>query len=156
MGVWGIEDCTTKFLWGPDPWTPRDWRLWCWAWSCRFGSSAVSSIISWLTCSDIGFPWKLSHRTLQLLQLKQRPTWNIFKTDSEPAVLEAKTKSLTLYGQCVAFSALTLLVGVRKGIRPAKNWVTRCVGIVICLEQGANDMHMVQLIPLPPHCFLLH
>ena len=27
--------------------------------------------------------------------------------------------------------------------------------MVICLERGANDLHMVQLMPLPPHhlCF---
>jgi len=23
--------------------------------------------------------------------------------------------------------------------------------MVVCLEQGANDLHMVQLMPLPPH-----
>ena len=23
--------------------------------------------------------------------------------------------------------------------------------MVICLEQGTNDLHMVQLMPLPPH-----
>jgi len=28
--------------------------------------------------------------------------------------------------------------------------------VVIYLEQGANDLHMVQLMPLPPHHFLLH
>jgi len=27
--------------------------------------------------------------------------------------------------------------------------------MVICLEQGADDLHMVQLMPLPPHHFLL-
>jgi len=27
--------------------------------------------------------------------------------------------------------------------------------MVICLECGANDLHMVQLMPLPPHHFLL-
>ena len=47
----------------------------------------------------------------------------------------------------VAFSALTLLVGGRKGIRPVKNRMVG-VGMVICLERGA-DLHMVQLIPLP-------
>jgi len=26
----------------------------------------------------------------------------------------------------------------------------------ICLEQGASDLHMVQLMPLPPHRLLLH
>jgi len=27
--------------------------------------------------------------------------------------------------------------------------------MAICLKQGANDLHMVQLMPLPPHHFLL-
>ena len=46
-----------------------------------------------------------------------------------------------------AFSALTLLVGGRKGIRRVKTeWWD--VGVVICLERSA-DLHMAQLIPLP-------
>jgi len=28
--------------------------------------------------------------------------------------------------------------------------------MVICLEQGANDLHMAQLMPLPPHHLLLY
>jgi len=28
--------------------------------------------------------------------------------------------------------------------------------VVICLERGANDLHIVQLMPLPPHHLLLH
>jgi len=28
--------------------------------------------------------------------------------------------------------------------------------VVICLEQGANDLRMVQLMPLPPYRLLLH
>ena len=27
--------------------------------------------------------------------------------------------------------------------------------MVVCLERGANDLHMVQLMPLPPHLLLL-
>jgi len=27
--------------------------------------------------------------------------------------------------------------------------------MVICLEQGANNLHMVQLMPVPPHHLLL-
>jgi len=27
--------------------------------------------------------------------------------------------------------------------------------MVICLERGASDLHMVQLMPLPPHRLLL-
>jgi len=46
-----------------------------------------------------------------------------------------------------AFSALTLLVGRQEG-HPAckKQWWG--VGVVICLERGA-DLHMAQLMPLP-------
>jgi len=45
-------------------------------------------------------------------------------------------------------------LGGRKGIRPVKTerWST---GMVICLEPGANDLHMVQLMSLPPHHLLL-
>ena len=28
--------------------------------------------------------------------------------------------------------------------------------MVICLEQGADDLQVVQLMPLPPHHLLLH
>jgi len=28
--------------------------------------------------------------------------------------------------------------------------------VVMCLERGANDLYMIQLMPLPPHGFLLH
>jgi len=28
--------------------------------------------------------------------------------------------------------------------------------MVICLQQGSNDLRMIQLMPLPPHHLLLH
>jgi len=28
--------------------------------------------------------------------------------------------------------------------------------MVICLQRGANDLHMVQLMPLPPRHLLFH
>jgi len=42
-----------------------------------------------------------------------------------------------------------------KGIQSVETewWVT---GVVICLERSANDLQMVQLMPLSPHHFLLH
>ena len=49
---------------------------------------------------------------------------------------------------CVAFSALTLLVGRQEG-HPVCKKNERCsAGVVICLERDA-DLHMVQLMPLP-------
>jgi len=56
--------------------------------------------------------------------------------------------------QMNAFSALTLLIGCQEGHLACKNWVVRywCC----CLsEWGANDLHMVQLMPLPPQRLLL-
>jgi len=41
-------------------------------------------------------------------------------------------------------------LGVRKSMQPVKT-VWWGAGVFICLEQGANDLHMVQLMPLPPH-----
>jgi len=40
-------------------------------------------------------------------------------------------------------------LGGRKRIQPVKTewWGA---GVVICLERGANDLHMIQLMPLPP------
>ena len=49
----------------------------------------------------------------------------------------------------LAFSALTLCwLGGRNGIRPVKILERWGVGVVMCLEQGA-DLHTVQLMPLP-------
>ena len=46
-------------------------------------------------------------------------------------------------------------LGVSKSTRPVETewWGD---GVVICLEWGATDLHMVQLMPLPPHHLLLH
>jgi len=46
-------------------------------------------------------------------------------------------------------------LGVRKSIQPVKTvwWGT---GMVICLEQGSNDLRMIQLMPLQRHHLLFH
>jgi len=38
----------------------------------------------------------------------------------------------------------------RKSIWPVKKLQWGGAGVVICLKRGANDLHMVQLLPLPP------
>jgi len=56
-----------------------------------------------------------------------------------------------------AFSALTLLVGVRKSIRRVKNWVMRCWhGCLSGVRCNWYHMHIVQLMLLPPRHLLLH
>jgi len=46
------------------------------------------------------------------------------------------------------FSALTLLVG-HPQYHPACKKLSDEVGVVICLEQGEDCLHIVQLMPLP-------
>ena len=47
-----------------------------------------------------------------------------------------------------AFSALTLLVGRQEGHPACKKTEWWCVGVVVCLERGA-DLHTAQRMPLP-------
>ena len=55
-------------------------------------------------------------------------------------------KQLAVVG--VAFSALTLLVGQQEGQAACKKTECWGVGMVICLQQGA-DLHTAQTMPLP-------
>jgi len=50
-------------------------------------------------------------------------------------------------------SLSSIFTARRKSIRPVKIELEWGAGVVICLKQGANDLHMVQLMTLP---HLLH
>ena len=75
-------------------------------------------------------------------------------------ILTVSSRSESAFNFTVPLSVILPLVlwccwlGDGKGIRPVKNWV-RIAGVVVCLKWGANDLHMVQLMPKPPHhlCF---
>ena len=56
---------------------------------------------------------------------------------------------------CISFSALILLVGCQEGHPACKKLEWWGTGMVICLERDANDLHIVLLMPLPPHHLLL-
>ena len=60
------------------------------------------------------------------------------------------TRGSTVTTNCLytAFSALTLLVGRQEGHPACKKTEWWGVGVVICLERGA-DLHMAQLMSLP-------
>jgi len=47
-------------------------------------------------------------------------------------------------------------LGIRKSIRPVNIEPRGVTGMVICLQRGVNNLHMVQLMPVPPHHLLLH
>jgi len=46
--------------------------------------------------------------------------------------------------------ALTLLFGHQEEHHACKKFEWYGAGVVICLERGADDLHMVQLMSLPP------
>jgi len=59
-----------------------------------------------------------------------------------------------LFPRWIAFSALTLLVGLQEGHPACKKLEWWGAGVVIRLELVA-DLHVAQLIPLPLTCLLL-
>jgi len=65
-------------------------------------------------------------------------------------ICRSYSQSFSFWGNCLqCFELPSVLwhcwLGVRESIRPVKiEW------------WGANDLHMVQLMSLPPHCLLLH
>jgi len=58
----------------------------------------------------------------------------------------------------VAFSALTLLVGHQEEHLAFKKLSNEVLAYlcVWTLERGADDLHMIQLMPLTPHHVMLH
>ena len=79
------------------------------------------------------------------------PSWHLAAPSNKiTAELEGKIKTKIENWGAMFYSALTLLVQ-RQEEHPA--WRTQWwyAGMVIGLERGANDLHMVQLIPLSPH-----
>ena len=66
----------------------------------------------------------------------------------QPSSLYETALIAKLIHYCVAFSALTLLVGRQEGHPACKKTEWWGAGVVVCLQQGA-DLHMAQLMPLP-------
>jgi len=59
--------------------------------------------------------------------------------------------STSLEADVIASSSLTRLVGHREEHRACKKSIDGVLaGMVVCLEPGANDLHMVQLMLLAP------
>jgi len=62
---------------------------------------------------------------------------------------------LLIIKQNFACSALSPLVGHQEEHLACKNFPWWSAGMVICLKRGTNELHMVQLMSLPPHHHLL-
>jgi len=94
--------------------------------------------IMWFTCNCISKPHPIQGSTQVCLQM---PSWLV-----QPFCT----------AHHVAFSALTLLVGLLENHLASKKIEWWGAGVVICLERSANDLHMVQLMPLSSiiSCFI--
>ena len=125
---------------------------------CRRGDVATVTADSWHSSTDV-----LDQRcpsddmpATAIAYRQQRPHLLFCASMSVP-VLSRSQRTYTYYPFCHLFSVNVTSqssvlwhcwLGVRKSIRPVniKWWG---VDVVICLEQGADCLHMVQLMPLP-------
>jgi len=55
---------------------------------------------------------------------------------------------------CIAIHDLILFVGLQEE-HPACQKKLSDACVLVCLEQGANDLHMVQLMPMPLHTYFI-
>ena len=112
------------------------WRVW----SCMGVSARVSFWwFHWRLwfCCDYWFHLPISITDIGYYWSVQR----------QPTVTQ---KYIDLQFVNIAFNALTLLVGHQEEHLACKKIKWWGVGVVICLERGADCLHMVQLMPLHP------
>jgi len=133
-------------------WVVRLARCWEWSTAARRASTVFLTTSCSASCrqsstssSRYSTSWRCSTRGSPSLSLSQWPSTSV----SCWVLLTA----LSLY-MCHS-QLIHCWLGGRRSIWPVKNewWGA---GVVICLERDANDLHIVQLMPLPPHLLLLH
>ena len=80
--------------------------------------------------------------------------WNVTEKGFPLSEVDVLTESVCLFVDLVPSVLWCCWLGVRKGIQPVKIWLMRRWRGYL-LERSANSLHMVQLMPLPPHhaCF---
>ena len=117
-----------------------DWRM-CW------NTWRDSTALRWWTCLHSATAASVSSQCTP--REPSRCTW--------PPAMPTSSRLLLLV--IIALLLPSVLwrcwLGVRKSIRLVKIWLMRCWRGYL-LEQSANSLHMVQLMPLPPHpfCFI--
>ena len=127
----------------------------CWMWCLQVSFSATHCMTSWCQCIEVAW---CAGATRVDWQWEEVCLCNGGVAGHLPGSAGDQRQLVR-----VTLSSLSLLsslclqccwLGGRKGIRPVKTeWWGN--GVVICLERGADDLHMVHLMPLPPHHLLL-
>jgi len=126
--------------WGVKPWLSQS--------SSRWFSLVVLSASGILQCYDTvgcvtgrkSYSWKLCRLSTAAIETKL-------------ALVENTLQKCYLSLYLVPLVLWCCWLGIMTSIRPVKN-VQSGDGVVFCLEQGANNFHVVQLMP-PPPCHLL-
>ena len=91
------------------------------------------------------------------------PTWNPLcwladasnnQADSQHCIIYlCKTVMNLRFNRLQCFDTVRWASGRASGLQKNESWGA---GMVICLGQGTNGLHMIHLTPLPPHRLLLH
>ena len=85
---------------------------------------------------------------LQITQTAQYCSRNIQAAPGRHVYTACTLNKCHPFTTSISFGALTQLAGSREEHLVCKNGVMRCC-VVICLERGADCLHMVQLMPPP-------
>jgi len=117
----------------------------------QFKTNKKSYVLSIGTSTnDFEWPW----RSLACCKFLQMAFFVLFCSSRQDfhwhsVLTPTAVTELLVWTQCdgkfCAFSALKLLVGRQEEHPACKEWWS--VGMVFCLERGANSLHMVQLMP---------
>ena len=96
--------------------------------------------------------WTVCHASLSCFQGMMCTSFNII---SKICFVATSVLRIFLTVNCCAFCLQCFDAVGWEGHPACKNMEWWGAGVVICLERGANDLHMVQLMLLPPHHLLL-
>jgi len=144
-----------------------------WSWSCLHGTShretrprdEPSPRISYTNTTRILITWNTSN-IIKKMPFTSKQTNLCCDNWSNAAAKHSICYKKLWYkimsherSLCFDISALTLSVGCQEEYTACKKIAWWGAGVVICLEQGANDLndlHTIKLIPLPSHHLWLH
>jgi len=143
--------------WGPDPHVkgqllgqrtcpgmPNDILLW-----------AVQKLLNWLIC-DLYLGGQNKHKFNCIHQCAIMgghigATWRIQL--NRPSVAAMRPWGQITLTTCYTNNTTTF---IKQNWTQKQHWSIHDTQVVICLQRGADDLHMVQLMPLPPNHLLLH
>jgi len=107
--------------------------------TCQLPTAQLSCIAKWIVLTRMMSSFSVC---TFLYQSKILTVYNFFVT-------------LCVFFSCLPSVLLTLLAGHQEELLACKKIEWNGPGVVVCLEWGAIDLYMIQLMPMLPHQLLL-